>query len=184
MRGIVCRVSENWYFEVGEACLCGHLCVASLLLFIFFFQSLSIVLRCGGLLLNVIFSFSSARYIRLSVFAQIRVSCRCVIDAALIHWSLKYQCVERHNVQGVSCRPRFVCGMAISYTVLDTRMSDGFKEAVNRSLFPLVMFFSIFSGAGACGVAKAIYKQFWFSYLGLCFWFYGPIPISYVINLN
>ena len=22
----------NWYFEIGEACLCGHLCVASLLL--------------------------------------------------------------------------------------------------------------------------------------------------------
>ena len=26
------RLSKNWYFDVGEACLCGHLCVASLLL--------------------------------------------------------------------------------------------------------------------------------------------------------
>ena len=25
-------LSKNWNFEVGEACLCGHLCVASLLL--------------------------------------------------------------------------------------------------------------------------------------------------------
>ena len=27
-------LSKNWYFEVGEACLCEHLCVASLLLYI------------------------------------------------------------------------------------------------------------------------------------------------------
>ena len=27
---------ENWYFEVGEACLCGHLCVASFLLSVCF----------------------------------------------------------------------------------------------------------------------------------------------------
>ena len=31
---VVCLscLSKNWYFEVGEACLCEHLCVASLLL--------------------------------------------------------------------------------------------------------------------------------------------------------
>ena len=32
LHGIVSRVSKSWYFEVGETCLCGHLCVASLLL--------------------------------------------------------------------------------------------------------------------------------------------------------
>ena len=32
VRGIVLCLSANWYFEVGEACLCGHLCVTSLLL--------------------------------------------------------------------------------------------------------------------------------------------------------
>ena len=32
LHGIVpCVFSKNWYFEVGEACLCGYLCVASLL---------------------------------------------------------------------------------------------------------------------------------------------------------
>ena len=31
--------------------------------------------------------------------------------------------------------------------------------------------FSVFCGADACGVAKAIYKQLCFSHLGLCFWF-------------
>ena len=29
--GIVSRVSENWYFEVSETYICGHLCVTSLL---------------------------------------------------------------------------------------------------------------------------------------------------------
>ena len=69
-------------------------------------------------------------------FALIKVSCCCVIDVMLlyyvccelhfcfsqsstvdelrpqlIHWSLKYQGVKRFNLQGVSCPPRFVCGM-------------------------------------------------------------------------
>ena len=48
--------------------------VATMLLFS---QSLSIVLRCWGLLLNVIFSFSSARCIRWPGIAVIRLSCRC-----------------------------------------------------------------------------------------------------------
>ena len=50
-----------------------------------FSQSLSIVLRCGGLLLNVIFSYSSARCIRWPGFALIRLSCHCVIDVMLLH---------------------------------------------------------------------------------------------------
>ena len=29
----------------------------------------------------------------------------------LIYWSLKYRCVERPILQGVSCRPRLVCGI-------------------------------------------------------------------------
>ena len=29
----------------------------------------------------------------------------------LIHYSLKYQGVEHPNLQGVSCRPRLLCGM-------------------------------------------------------------------------
>ena len=50
-----------------------------------FSQLLSIVLRCWGLLLNVIFSYSSARCIRWPGFALIRLSCRCVIDVMLLH---------------------------------------------------------------------------------------------------
>ena len=52
-----------------------------------FSQSLSIVLRCEGQLLNVLFSFSisSNSCIRWTGFAMIRVSCRCVIDVMVLH---------------------------------------------------------------------------------------------------
>ena len=49
-----------------------------------FSQSLSIVLRCGGQLLNVIFSFLSDRCIQWLGFALIKVSGRCVIDVMLL----------------------------------------------------------------------------------------------------
>ena len=113
-----------------------------------FSKSLSIVLRCGGKLLNVTFSFSSVRCIEWPGCALIKFSCYYVIDVMLpdcvyctrlirtritvrsvsfnlllaefdipelrpqlIYWSLKYKGVERSNLQGVSCRPRFVCAM-------------------------------------------------------------------------
>ena len=34
-----------------------------------------------------------------------------VLRPHLNHWSFKYHGVERPNLQGVSCRPRFECGM-------------------------------------------------------------------------
>ena len=41
------------------------------------------------------------------------------LQLQLIDWSLKYQGVERHDLQGVSCRPRVVCGMT-SHTLFWT----------------------------------------------------------------
>ena len=109
-----------------------------------FCQSLSIVLHCGGQLLNLAFSFLSSRCIRwpgfvpisfLSLFHRGRVaglsmlhkvysnSNHCLfcelpslplefeLRPQLIHWTSKYQGLERPNLQGVSCRPRFECGM-------------------------------------------------------------------------
>ena len=49
-----------------------------------FSKSLSIVLRYGGQLLNVIFSYSSARCISWRGFAVIRVSCHRVIHVMLL----------------------------------------------------------------------------------------------------
>ena len=56
------------------------------------------------------------------------------------------------------------------YTVFDTETLDGFKGAVDRWLLPLVVFSSVFCGAGDCGVTNAIYKLY-LSHLGLCSWF-------------
>ena len=50
--------------------------------------------------------------------------------------------------------------------MFDTGSFDGFKGTVNRWLLPELCF-SVFRGADACGVAKAIFKQFRFSLLGL-----------------
>ena len=72
-----------------------------------------------------------------------------------------YQGVEPPNLQNVSCRPRHVCVMTFP-TLFDTGTLDGFQGAVIFDCFPELCF-SIFHGAGVCGVANAIYKQFCFS---------------------
>ena len=56
-------LSKNFYFVVGEACLCGHLCIASLH-YAFVLPILEYCSPVWGLLLNVIFSFLRARCIR------------------------------------------------------------------------------------------------------------------------
>ena len=152
-----------------------------------------------GLLLNVIFSFSSARCIRGPGFALIRVSCRCVIDVMLLHCVLCRRLIRtliivysvsfhlllsvRHSRAAASAHPldelttsQFArCFLPaqprvwndLPYNVFDTGTLNGFKEAVNRLFFPLLCF-SVFRGAGAFGVAKAIYTQFCLSRLRLC----------------
>ena len=63
--GIVsCVPHRICIFEVGEACLRDTSICCFVATMHLFSQSLSIVLRCGGLLLNVIFSLSSAGCIR------------------------------------------------------------------------------------------------------------------------
>ena len=154
--------------------------------------SLSIVLLCGGQVLNVTFSFLSGRCIRWPGFVSIIVfcchrrrelglvccsmlirtviavqrACICVyyrstifeLRPQLIHWSLKYQGVESPNLPGLSCRPRFECGMTVPTP----------NGAVNRLLLPWVVFSLVFRGASACWVAKAFYGELCFSHLGLC----------------
>ena len=86
-----------------------------------FSQSLSIVLRCESLLLNVIISqvYSVARLCSdqsfLSLFHRHHVAALSMlykINSNSNHCDTwKYQGVERPNFYGVSCRPRLVCGM-------------------------------------------------------------------------
>ena len=69
----------------------------------------------------------------------------------LIHWSLKYQGVERPNLLGLTFRLMVRMWNELLYTVVDTGMLDGFKGAVNHWLLPWVVFSSVFRGAGPCG---------------------------------
>ena len=142
-----------------------------------FSQSLSTVLRCGGQLQNVTFSFLNARCIRwpalcrseflslchlrhvawLNRFYKVNSnSNHCLFSelpsastrvrhtraaAAASRWSLKYQGVERPNLLGLSYVPAQVRMLNdLPYTVLDTGTLHGFNGAVNRWLFPWVVF--------------------------------------------
>ena len=78
MRGIVSRVSQR----IGILMLVKRVFVdTSVLLGCYY----AFVLRCGGLLLNVIFSFSSARCLRWPGFGIITLSFGRVIDVMLLH---------------------------------------------------------------------------------------------------
>ena len=44
----------------------------------------------------------------------------------------------------------------LPYTEFDTGTLDGFKGAINYWLLPLVVFSSVFCGAGACGVVTIL----------------------------
>ena len=63
---------------------CRHLFVASCY-YAFVLILLEYCSTVWGLLLNVIFSFSSVRCIRWPGFALIKVSCRCVMSVMLLH---------------------------------------------------------------------------------------------------
>ena len=77
-------LSENWIFwGWWNADLWTPLCYF-VAIFHRFSQSLSIVRQWRGQLLNVTFSFFSARCIQWPGLALIRLSCRCVIDVVLL----------------------------------------------------------------------------------------------------
>ena len=150
-----------------------------------FSQSLSIVLRCGGQLLNVTF-LGYSRGIRWP--GPIRISCRVAGLSMLYMVNLNFNhCLfsERPSAStrvrhtraaaaayllefevsrcGTSQFPRYFLPAQVRlwndlpFTVVDIGTVDGFKGAVNRWLLPRVVFSSVFRDAGAFGVAKAIY---------------------------
>ena len=53
-------------------------------------------------------------------------------------------------------------------TLFGTVALNGFKRSVNRWLLSRVWFLPVFHGAGACGAANAIGKQFCVSHLSQC----------------
>ena len=182
----------------------------------FISQFLSIVLRCGGQLLIVTFSFSSAKCIRwpgfgpdqsfLSLCHRRHVAGLCMLykinsnsnhclfsrlpsapakvrhtRAAAAAHSLEFEVSSSRTSQFARY---FLPGQVrmwngLLYTVIDTGTLDGFKGWVNRWLLLWVLVSSVFRSAGACGVTKAICKQFCFFNLCLCCWFNNNNNIIY-----
>ena len=58
----------------------------------------------------------------------------------LIHWSLKYQGVERHNLLGLSCRLRFDCGMTFPTLCLTPELWMGSRVQSTIGCFPELCF--------------------------------------------
>ena len=105
VRDIVSRVSQI----IGILRLVKRIFVHTSCYFVailhLFCKSLSIVLRCGSQLLNVTFSFLSARCIRWPGYVPIRVSCRCVIDVA---WLGLVCCTRLIRTQITVCSASFL----------------------------------------------------------------------------
>ena len=114
------------------------------------FQSFSIDLRCGGLLLYVIFSLSSATCIRcisefLVVVYQSFLSLCHRRHVATLSMLYKVNSNSNHclfsELPSVSARVRHLWN-SLPYIVFDTGKLDVFKGAVNSWLLPWVVFFS------------------------------------------
>ena len=79
----------------------------------------------------------------------------------LIHWSLKYQGIERPNLLGLSCQPRFECGMTFPTLCLAPGGWMGSRvHAVSRGLLPWVVF--SFPWRRCLWGCEAIYKELYF----------------------
>ena len=89
----------------------------------------------------------------------------------LIHWSLKYQGVERPNWQGFSCRHRFECGM--TFPTLCLIQDAGRVQGCSQSTvgcFSELYFVQFSVAQELVGLRKQFIKNC-FSHLGLCCWF-------------
>ena len=133
-----------------------------------FSQSLSTVLWCGVLLLNVTFSFLSTRWIWWRGFVLLGLVCFtrliqslitvCSVSfhlllpefdipklwPQLIHWSLKYQGVEHPNLLGLSCWLRFDCGMTFHTLCLTLECWIHSRVQSTISCFPELCFLQFY----------------------------------------
>ena len=95
-----------------------------------------------------------------SLFSELPSACTRVrqteLRPQLIHWSFKYQSVECPNLLGLSCRLGFKCGM--TFPTLSLTPERWMGSGCSQPLVASMSCVFIFRGAGACGVAKAIYK--------------------------
>ena len=159
-------------------------------------KSLSIVLRCRGQLLNVIFlllehqvysvarlypgqSFLSLCHRRrvagLSMLYKVNGTlnhCLCRESASyrvrhaelrpqLFRWSLN-EGVEVSNLQGVSCRPRFECGMTFPTLCLTPERQMGSRVPATVCCFPELCFLQFSDEQVLVGLRKQFINNFVF----------------------
>ena len=189
MRGIVSSVSQRIGILRLVKCICGHLCVTSMLFCIcspnpwLLFSGVGVscwmspsaswapgVFSCQALsdqsflwlchrrgvaglsmLCKVNFELESLSVQRASLSASTRVR-HTELRPQLINWSLQYQCVGRPNLQGLSCRLRFECGMTFHILCLTSECWMGSRVQSTVGCFLSCVFF--FRGAVACGQVK------------------------------
>ena len=124
----------------------------------------------GRQLRNVIFNIADARSDQGFADALIRVSCRCVIDVMFLDCVCCARFIgTRITVCSVSFHLLLQKFDSSSIGVWSTKGRT--SKFAGVSCRPRFVWNASFCGAGACGVVKAIYKQFCNSHFGLCCWF-------------
>ena len=98
-------------------------------------------------------------------WASIGIYTRVQHGERLIHWSLKYEGLERRNLQGVSYLPRFVSGMTFPTLCLTPKRRMGLRGQSTVGCFPEFCVFSVFRGAGAYGVCESNLRTILFFHL-------------------
>ena len=89
----------------------------------------------------------------------------------LNHWSLKYQGLERPNLQAASCRPRFECGMTFPTVCLTPEPWMGSKVQSTVGCFPELCFLQFPASLVLVGLRKQFINNFFFPLSGLGCWF-------------
>ena len=80
----------------------------------------------------------------------------------LIHWKLKYQVVERPNLLGLFCRPRFQCGMTFPTLCLTPKRWMGSRVQSTVSCFPQLCFLEFSVAQVLMGLRKQFINNFVF----------------------
>ena len=119
--------------------LCTPLCCFFDIMHLFS-EYLSIILQCGGPLLNIIFSFSSPRCMRWPDFALIRVSYHCVIDVMLLDCVCGARLIRTRIVYSVSSHmllPEFDTQADAAAQLLEFKVSKCITSQFARCFLPV-----------------------------------------------
>ena len=100
----------------------------------------------------------------------------------LIHWTSKYQGVESPNLQGVSCQPRFECGLTFPTLCLIPEPWMGSWVQSTTGCFPELFFLQFFMAQVLVGWRTKIYEQLCFLTCTYAAGFYNNSNIKIMIS--